>query len=314
MEYHQHQIGDYLKCPRLFQLRHVRRLAPKTQPRYINVGSLFAKGVELLHQGKSMVEVFEQAIDKEANKLTSSATSGEVINDIITDTYTVEAMLNGYKKWFIDENDLLIPKITHIFPEFRIEGLKGVDWFQFNYVTRLDGLCYDTNNHQWILEIKTSIIPPDMLVRVLATNFQINSYHMQLLGSSSYEIDGVIYRIVKKPTIRQKKNESVEQFRFRLTDDYITRKEFYFHQIPVYFKEFAVIEFRNEFDMWILKLKDSFEKEFWPKNGFSCRNNNSECMFLKYCADPTEETIETHYKVVEKNETVEDRGNDEQDT
>lgn len=320
MELHQHQIGDYLKCPRLFYLRHVKNWTLKTQKRYINVGSLFAKGVEHIHDGKPMDWIFKEVLDPSANELISKANNNEIVEHIITDTQTVEAMLNGYKKWFIDENDLIIPKIDVVRPEYKIQIPVSIYNFSFTYICRLDGLCYDSNDHRWILEIKTSALDAGLLVRQLATNFQINSYFMALSYdkalSSAHPTDGVLYRVVKKPTIKQKKTEDVGQFRQRLTIDYLTRKDFYFLQMPIYFKESANKEFVTDFGSWIEKLRDAYENEIWPKNGFSCRFGFAECNFLKYCAEPTDETFLTYYKVKEReeeNEADEDRGNDEPD-
>lgn len=78
----------------------------------------------------------------------------------------------------------------------------------------------------------TSVLNEDYILR-LDIDFQVSAY---LVAASRYfgkPVRKVRYRIIKKPTIKQKKTETLEEYLERLKLDYLERQEHYFHETLV---------------------------------------------------------------------------------
>jgi len=59
---------------------------------------------------------------------------------------------------------------------------------------------------------------------------------------------GVLYRVLRKPQIKQKQNETVDAYIERLTADYLARPEFYFFETKLRRSDGDIEQF--EIDLW----------------------------------------------------------------
>jgi len=289
IEVHQHDVATFLTCRRKFYLSFVEGYKLKTQPNYINIGSVFAKSVYYLHKGKD-IGFCMAYIEKLQEELAKKATNQSQIEEANTNCVILQAMLNGYEKRF-DHS-----QITEIEPEYRSEFLFPQNK-NFKYVCRLDGKA-KVDEQNWIMELKTTAQINRNLVKQLPTNFQINSYWISLL-KNGYDVTGVWYRFIQKPSIRQKKTETLTQFQKRIMFDYIDRPDHYFYEDTLMFDKNVVKQFEEGLYQVFDDILRCYATNAWYQEGvgfFRGETNCSNCWFLNYCYNPTEETLETYYE------------------
>jgi hypothetical protein len=96
----------------------------------------------------------------------------------------------------------------------------------------------------------------------------------------------ILYRFTRKPSIKQKQSESLEEFLVRLEGDYAERPEFYLRQeeIPRDIMDLA----RTEAELWQwAEQRRAAERQFvFPRNSSHCHDYGG-CPFLPLCTgDP----------------------------
>lgn len=292
---HQHDLANFLMCPRKYKLS--REYRPLAMRKAINIGGLFANCVYWLHQGKDVEECMLY-VNNYQEEFLSKATSQYQLEELETSIVIVQSMLLGYNRKFIKEYHAGVPIIASISPEHMLEVPIIIGGFKFVYVNRLDGLVYDSFGNPWILELKTTAQFDKDLFDKLPTNFQINSYWFALAMLQAKPIAGVLYRYILKPSIRQKKTETKYQFRTRLMLDYETYQDEYFKETSIYFEQPNIVEFKKDMNIYFNELARAYVLDRWEKRGTACESKYGLCEYIKYCGDPTEETLQTFYEKV----------------
>ena len=79
----------------------------------------------------------------------------------------------------------------------------------------------------WVLETKTRQQLQEQWITILPLDHQINRY-LDVLHGEGLNPSGVIYNIVRKPSIRVRKDEDPQDYGIRLIQDIQSRPEFYF--------------------------------------------------------------------------------------
>jgi hypothetical protein len=199
-------------------------------------------------------------------------------------------MLVGYENYFIVERRA-IPVIQKVIPEKRLELPHG----NLNLVARLDGDVIDDENNHWVMELKTTTQVDRDMVRRLPLDFQSNFYcFMQRMNNITPK--GVIYRWIRKTSLKQTKKESYEQYKTRVLEDYLTRPEFYFVEECPVFDYNAIERFRMSLLHLLNDLKVSMLNNVWPQRYNACKVGFNACHYMDYCLNPTEETLNTYFK------------------
>ena len=308
IDLHQHHMDNCLRCPFKYYMANVLKYMPIGIKKALNIGDVFSQCVYFLHKGEDLAKCMLY-VDTLQKPLIERATSQEKIDELITSSIVVQSMLMGYETRFLNSNKIKVTKyneksgiegfdeieIQKIIPEYKLEVPFRVGNYHYNYINRIDGKILTLQN-PWILEIKsTTLIDEDLIIK-LNTNFQINSYWFSILYADQQKIDGVLYRYIRKPSIKQKKGETLEKFRIRLSKDYIERPEFYFYEESLYFNQTSIINFKKELQSFFEELTRSYITGIWPRKGTACDMNFGLCEYLKYCSNPTEETLRTYYE------------------
>jgi hypothetical protein len=312
---HQHDLSNFLQCPQKYYLSNVLNRYPLgAMKAAINIGDLFAKCVYWMHKGTPLSECLT-FVHKLQDEQLVKATKPEVIEELETRVVTVQAMLQGYESHFLKSDLIKVTKynerggiegfneikIDKIIPEYTLSHQFEFGSYVFEYICRLDGkiIINNTNTNSWVLELKTAAQIDGDLLKKLNTNFQINSYWMMLELCDLTPVDGVLYRHIKKPSIKQTKKETIEQYQKRLMLDYLERPENYFHEESLYFNKPALESFKFNFQQYLQSLLMCYATNIWECRGTSCDTNFGLCQYLPYCSNPTEETLNTFFKVGE---------------
>jgi hypothetical protein len=310
IDLHQHHLDNFLRCPFKYYMANVAKYKVRGIKKALNIGDLFAQCVFHLHQGKTIAECMNE-VRKLQQPLLDKSMSQEHSDELETSVVVVQCMLFGYEKYFLDKKELRVTKfndhggiegfneikIEQIIPEYHITVPYAIGNYHFNYINRLDGKIITVGN-PWILELKsTSQIDKDLLIK-LATNFQINSYWFAMFMKEKQSIQGILYRYIRKPSIKQTQKENAQQYWIRLAKDYKDRPDFYFFEECLYFDENKLMEFMRDFKHYFEELTRCYCMNSWVRKGTACDSNFGLCDYLKYCSNPTEETLRTYYETI----------------
>jgi hypothetical protein len=308
VELHQHDLGNYLQCPQKYYLSCVLGYVPFRMRKAINIGGLFAQCVYWMHKGTSLAEclVYVSKAQDEHLKLVTSAIQAE---ELETNIVIVQAMLQGYENHFLKNMESTITKfnsiggiegfdilkLNQIIPEYTISADHTIGSYTFRYINRLDGKII-TESNPWILEIKTTTQFDHELLKKLNVNFQVNSYWSTLVKKEGVDVGGILYRYIKKPSIRQTKKETIEQYRKRLMMDYLERTDNYFLEECLYFNQPSLDLFNNDLEIHFKNLLMSTITGEFPRIGSNCDSNWGLCEYLSYCSNPTVDTLTTYFR------------------
>lgn len=261
-----------LRCPRLHYWRYEVGLKHETESVALRFGSAW----HLAKEARSKGADYETAL---AAALPESVELDEL------SVATLGGLLAGYYKHYA--NDTLI-KEMHREVEFS-GALNGSR--TFTVAGKIDGLAVLHDGRLALVEDKTTSdsldAGSDYWLR-LRWNSQLFQYILaaQELG---WDVACCIYDVVRKPSIRQKQNETVEQFGERLFADTQERPEFYFARREVPIIQSDLEEFKEQrltLSRMILHSRNA-EKRFdkperaWARNvsEITCRT----CSYQSFC-------------------------------
>lgn len=152
----------------------------------------------------------------------------------------------------------------------------------YYWAGKIDAVGLTTEDQWFLIERKTTGQSLEKYFDLLVLDHQLTGY---LLASSiihAVDLEGVDYQVARKPSIRQKKQESLEDFIRRLDQDYIDRPEFYFHRKIVPFNRRTIEDFQRT--LWdTSQLFHWFEKnDTWPMNTSRCGDFGG-CPYIPLC-------------------------------
>lgn len=92
----------------------------------------------------------------------------------------------------------------------------------------------------------------------------------------------VWYRFMRKPSIRQRKGESVEEFCARIAEDYVTRPDFYLHEEHLIRSEADLLRIEEELWEWARQLRAQRNQKLFPRNTSHCAEFGG-CPYMAMC-------------------------------
>lgn len=175
----------------------------------------------------------------------------------------------------------------YIFREFDVKSVE--EPFEFNVspahtiVGRVDGIVDDGS----IVEHKTTGSDLDGYEFDLEWDEQIPCYML------AYGVNHMTYTIVRKPTIRIKKNESEEEFYQRMVEWYDEDTDSKIRLIYVSRTDEELEEFRKEIVMMCDEMESAEAHGRFYKNPAYCHHWNRLCEYAQVCKnyDPEENYI-----------------------
>lgn len=291
-----HKLQDSMDCDRLYFWKWVLNIIAKKLQLPFWFGSIMHKASELAPVINSISEL-KDAMDKEAKQLAK----GYIIDPYQRDEMDIQleigkVLLETYLELF--KKELQNYKILGTEIMFRI-------YLKMSPITLTGTLdSYGKENSKLKLkEIKTaSQINGDYFAR-LKFDKQINCYSEGLKNIERHYPSECIYCVIRKPQIRVKQNESLDQFLRRLSDDLYARPDFYFIREDVKLSpksvqsvindiEWAAFDLNSKYDY--LSTEQILNPESWPRNDRACfvygtcpyfilcRNMNKYKLFLQF--------------------------------
>ena len=278
IQLNQHHITEFLTCRMRFHLAENLCITPRISKKYLDLGLAFHLGVatwkKTFNTELAMANVF-----KYFKKFTPE---NQTEQDEFDKIYTIaQAMLLGYfDRYNTDHGYLFVEKkLRCSFNRVRLVGTP-------------DGIFKD--NGHWLQEEKTTSRLEEDYVTKLPLDFQVTFYFYLVQKSLHKKFNGIDYRITRTPSIRLKQKQTKEQYLNELSMEYKNCPDFYYVNERLYRSDNDLKIFEEELGKIIKDLTNCYKTNSWYRNTTVCKKIN--CWFEKYCADMTQENLDTFYK------------------
>lgn len=165
----------------------------------------------------------------------------------------------------------------------------------------------------WIWDHKTCSVPPVDRASTLTFDIQQALYRLVLSEllkhtESGYTLKGIVHNIIRKPTIRQRRNESFDEYVSRVSDDYDAKAKEAPHSPPMVR---SFVEFTGPPDtpevIAILHRQHKANNRLvspstFPRNASACFSWNSCCEYLPLCLTSPRNwrSLISKYKIVDR--------------
>lgn len=154
----------------------------------------------------------------------------------------VEGAVHGHNKFWEQDSQTM----SWVSREKTFDVPYHIDGKVIRLRGKIDGVYRENrdSNRLWIFETKTkSDIDHDGLHRTLNQDLQTMMYCLAVEAEYQEPVSGVLYNVIRRPSIRPRKDETLVQFVARCKADYLSRPDFYFHRWEISFS-------RNDVELW----------------------------------------------------------------
>lgn len=141
----------------------------------------------------------------------------------------------------------------------------------------------------WVFETKFKSMWGENYSDLLQLDLQIAAYTMA--SEAEGIVGGTRYNIVRKPQLKRKKDENRKSFINRLSDDILSRTDFYFerHDVPLTKAELSlnrkrIIALCAAFVEWYSTTSSVTEERDMLFNSSACESKYGACEFLRNCS------------------------------
>ena len=158
----------------------------------------------------------------------------------------VEGAVHGHTRYWLKDNKTM----NWVAREHQFDLPYELDGKVIRLRGKIDGIYRETkdSNRLWVFESKTkSEIDQEGLHRTLRQDLQTMMYCLAVSAMFNEDVSGVLYNVIRRPSIRPRKDESLAQFAVRVKEDYQTRPEFYFHRWEVLLE-------KNDLELWRTRM------------------------------------------------------------
>jgi hypothetical protein len=156
-----------------------------------------------------------------------------------------------------------------------VEGTFDVDWNGFRLRGKRDGVFVGKHKKPWLLETKTTgRIDEGTLDLTLGFDFQNQYYITTAEEEQCADIFGVMYNVIQRSALRQKKAETFPDYCQRMAEDIQADPKKYFKRIELVYTKDQKERFKEE-----LKVK-LYEFRAWTedKTGYMTYKNERACV------------------------------------
>lgn len=189
------RINAFKQCPKMYQYKYIDNLEPIGDSEELNLGKAFHRGIEL-----NSVNELAKELDEDDYFSSEENETNKVI---------ALAMVEAFLKKFPNHNEGKVEHEVHI--ETNICGEENDFQMYADAIKEVEGGLI-------LREYKTASRIDSVYLDKLEFNDQISRYCYVIEKHYKKPIIGIEYYIAKKPLLRQKQSESLEQYRARLVE------------------------------------------------------------------------------------------------
>jgi hypothetical protein len=167
----------------------------------------------------------------------------------------------------------------------KIEGTFNIPFEDTCLRGKMDGM-FKTQG-MWLFESKfKSMINEGDIVDTLSLDLQVRMYLYALWKKYGVMPSGVLYNVVRRFNLKQKKDESLQQFAKRCLIDLRDRPDWYFYRFEVVVTKKDMLEFEQELIGMVKEFCQWCDGEIpHYKNPHSCLGKYGRCQYLDACAN-----------------------------
>ncbi len=103
-------------------------------------------------------------------------------------------------------------------------------------------------------------------------------------GKEKVKLEGVVYNVTKKPSIRLRQNETLNDFYKRIESEYTERPEEYFYRESLSFSPDDLKRFETELTRFMGEIDRCHKEDFFYQNTSQC-TAMGVCPFMKLCCE-----------------------------
>ena len=218
MEVSHTELQAFLSCQEFYKKKYLQKIYPRTRPHYFVIGSAVHAFKDVYYKTKQQ-KLGINAARKVFEEVDRGPLGADDVHKLECDLSMVEGICEAYPKFYSQDFD----EYTSFMTEQKltmplVEGGKGRD--PIRYKGYLDFLAQEAAGDWWVVDTKTTTSPNADYFRKVHIDSQLTGYMWlakELLGEFP---KGVIYDVIKKPSIRLKKGENQRAFRDRVKKEY----------------------------------------------------------------------------------------------
>lgn len=202
----------------------------------------------------------------------------------------LEALMPVYFKYWKKDFDLVWQRVEKEF-KFPITIQHPLAKATKTFIRgKIDGsFGRQADSRPWLFETKTksrlSEQGESSLADILPHELQVNIYLLYLWQVGKRVPDGLLYNIIRRPGMRQKKKETIVAYAKRVADDIRRNPDYYFIRLQMHVErkdleknELELRDMVSDFLLWWNGLAGHY------KNSNMCENKYGTCAFLPVCA------------------------------
>ncbi len=285
-------LANFLDCPKKYYYRYERLLDSRGYSSSLGLGSLVHALIEEWTGKGSAQSVADQL------KQIRDRCDPEAWSTVDMDLRKAFGMTNAWKEYWKDS--------AHPFGNDKWEWLHSELEFSFSvnaygdkHVGKMDGIV---RHKEWdkvfVYELKTATArEKDSYIHRLGVDRQVfaNIYAAREMG---FHVDGILYDVIWKPGIRQKKEETLPELADRFVATMVETPQDYFHREVMYRKDEEIADHLYDVQAQFTAI-DNAKKQggrFYRNSG-ACDNFGKLCPFFSACMENGNLDMEKVYRV-----------------
>ena len=248
------RINCFKQCPQLYKYKYIDKLIPLgADTKQLSMGKAFHVGIE-----NGSTDAALEFLEKDKFFMSTESE---------TDKTIVLAMVEAFLKKF--------PEASTWEHEVYMTG-KLLNEQEDDFQVYIDALEEHENGY-YIIELKTTSRIDQTYIDKLDFNDQVNRYYYFAEKQLKKPILGIKYYVIKKPLLRQKMNETVDQFRQRVVDRILEDDSIFFTILTRTPEQISSCIEDTKYDMQVIENTTRYTKNL---AACSCYGN---CPYISLC-------------------------------
>ena len=287
--------STFMNCQKKYEYSYIYGLAPRKTNIPFLVGGLFHDELEHMYKDKKLnIKAMEKRVSKACEK--ACKYPGVLADDsekIWMQQAIVTGMVKGYAAMYL-KGDLTKYRVVETEGEFKTNINK--EWV---YRGKKDLVVSSIKTKKlYLVEHKTTAMITAGYVGKLPMDNQILGYAWTQKKSGK-KFDGIIYNVTKKPGIKQRQTESLQQFYKRVEEEYMLNPGAYFYRETINFTDKDLLRFEEELKRFVGYIERAYSENYFMQNAGHC-NSMGICPFMQLCLNGVSKETLMNYRIKEK--------------
>lgn len=295
-------LSNFRNCPEMMKLSYIRGLTPIRLSGSLAFGTLIHEALDRVYSlfrerqlvnkeslpGMAVTTYLNRQLEQiEASdrQKVIQALQGDVeaFYELENNHGIAKVVLNSYfKQW---ASDYYSHKWESLEQRFEVSVTSPVTQNVIPIRGKFDGTYRADNGKLWLFETKTSSrIEENNISECLHYELQVGMYVWAMKQIYGEVPAGVCYNIIRNPSLKQTKAESLKQFHARIEADVKQRPAHYFIRYEVSILPDEMERFEEEFFRLLLQLESWYNGGFHYRNSGSCQTKYGSCRYFPICS------------------------------